>query len=91
MNRRAKQIMAQLEAMHERGNVDARTAQRQRTKQAAERPAEFQLSLFGMEEHPLMDELRAFDLNDSSPIEALQRIKAWQEQLRAEQAQVKPR
>jgi hypothetical protein len=43
-----------------------------------------------MEEHPLVDEMRTFDLDDSSPLEALQQIKAWQEQL-LDEAEVKPR
>ncbi len=88
VNRRAKQIMARLEAMHD--GEDVQSVDRQRTRLAAERPAEFQLSLFGTEEHPVVDELRTFDLNESSPLEALKQIQAWQEQL-LDNSQVKPR
>ena len=90
VNRRAKQILAKLEAMHQEDGSNGRQSERDRTRQAAERPAEFQLSLFGMEEHPIVDELRAFELNDASPLEAMQQIQRWQAQL-AEEAQVKPR
>ncbi|NLE37274.1 MAG: hypothetical protein GX621_04540, partial [Pirellulaceae bacterium] len=43
--------------------------------------AEVQMTLFGPAEHPLLDELRALDLDRVTPIEALQRIAEWKERL----------
>ena len=90
VNQRAQQIMAQLEAMHAGDQGQASSTDREQLRQAVERPAEFQLSLFGMEEHPLLDEVRQLEIEQCSPLEALQKIQSWQARLDAE-GQLKPR
>ena len=40
-----------------------------------------QLTLFEAGEHPLLDQIRALDLNELTPLEALTRIKSWQDEL----------
>jgi hypothetical protein len=52
---------------------------------------EFQLTLFGIEEHPILDEIRSFAIEETSPLDAFQAIKSWQEQLKSEIPQLKPR
>ena len=85
VNNRAQDILAQLESQHlDEGNA------RPVVKPASTSRGEFQLTLFGFEEHPLLDELRQLDIDNLPPIEALARMKAWQEQLQGETAQ-KPR
>ena len=81
----ARDILAQLESQH----VDGGNA-RPVVKPASASRGEFQLTLFGFEEHPLLDELRQLDIDNMPPIDALARIKTWQEQLQCEMAQ-KPR
>jgi DNA mismatch repair protein MutS len=85
VNRRASDILSQLESQH----VDGRNSCPD-VKPASTSRGEFQLTLFGYEEHPLLDELRQLDIDNMPPIDALARIKAWQEQLQGEMAQ-KPR
>ena len=77
---RAKDILARLEEEH----LDA--AGRAKIARPAAKPkrAEVQLTLFGPAEHPLLDELRALDLDHVTPIEALQRIAEWKEKLGGE-------
>jgi hypothetical protein len=48
-----------------------------------EKRTHYQLTLFGAD-HPLLDELKALDLNATMPLEALQRLQQWRERLKAE-------
>jgi DNA mismatch repair protein MutS len=77
---RAKEILWQLEAEHLDADGRPRAARRGQTPQP--RPSQFQLTLFGTE-HPLLDKIRELDLNDLTPLEALNRIQEWQQELRA--------
>jgi DNA mismatch repair protein MutS len=86
VNRRAKEILAQLESQHVGGDAHKSISPRRKSGSSGE----FQLTLFGFEEHPLLDQLRDFDVDSTSPIEALSRIRAWQEELLGETSQ-KPR
>jgi DNA mismatch repair protein MutS len=78
VNERAKQILAQLEAEHLDGEGRPKIAARQR------RRGDIQLTLFGLQEHPLLDTLREIDVNNLTPLDALQLIQKWQGELRAE-------
>ena len=78
---RAKDILAQLEEEH----LDAEG--RAKIARPAPKPkkSEIQLTLFGPAEHPLLDELREFDLDNATPLEAMRRIERWKADLAAEQ------
>jgi hypothetical protein len=39
------------------------------------------MSLFGYEEHPLLDKLREQDLNNLTPMKALELLQSWQQSL----------
>ena len=56
-----------------------------RAKIARPRPAEkkthIQLTLFGAADHPLVDELRKLDLNNVTPLAAMQMLQRWQEEV----------
>jgi DNA mismatch repair protein MutS len=78
VNERAKQILAQLEEEHLDGEGRPKIAARER------RRGDIQLTLFGLQEHPLLDKLREIDVNNLTPMDALQLIQQWQGELRAE-------
>jgi DNA mismatch repair protein MutS len=48
--------------------------------------ARWQMTLFGLEEHPLLDEIRAADMNALSPRDAHGLLHAWQQRLLDEQS-----
>lgn len=80
VNERAKQILAQIEAEHlyndGRSRIGAGRSQRQQ--------GDIQLTLFAPAEHPLLDSIRSTDVNHLTPLEALQLVQSWQDELREE-------
>jgi len=76
VNERAKQILNHLEEEHLDREGRPKIA-RQKT-----RSGDIQLTLFGFEEHPLLDKIRELDLNTLTPLEALQAIQSWQDELK---------
>jgi DNA mismatch repair protein MutS len=84
---RAKDILAQLEDEH----LDAEG--RAKIARPADRPqrTEIQLTLFGAADHPLLDDIRGLDLNNTTPLAALEQIQQWQQQLAEEKAGKKRR
>jgi DNA mismatch repair protein MutS len=76
-----------LEAQHQ--SVDP-TAGQHSTNGHADRPSgNWQMTLFGVEEHPLLEEIRAADLDGIAPREALELIHSWQRRLMSELAPAK--
>ncbi|NQU23906.1 MAG: DNA mismatch repair protein MutS, partial [Candidatus Nealsonbacteria bacterium] len=78
---RSKDILAQLEAEHLDAEGRAKIALSNETR----RTGQVQLTLFGPVDHPLLDEVRQFDLDGTTPLEALQMVQQWQEQLAKEE------
>ncbi|MFV2066502.1 MAG: DNA mismatch repair protein MutS [Pirellulales bacterium] len=76
VNRRAQEILAQLEDEHLAPDGRPKIARRPRRTGGA-----LQLSLFGPEDHPLLDKIRQIDLGATTPLAALQLIQTWQEEL----------
>jgi DNA mismatch repair protein MutS len=76
---RSKEILAQLEEEH----IDAEGRAKIARPRPAERPAHFQLALFGGE-HPLLEELRRADLDAMTPLAALKWLEQWQQALSQE-------
>jgi DNA mismatch repair protein MutS len=74
---RSKDILAQLETEHLDEQGRARIARGGETRKTGD----IQLTLFGPAEHPLLDNIRKLDLNDTTPIEAMRLIQQWQETL----------
>lgn len=83
---RAKQVLARLEDDHldERGK--SKLARRSKL-----RNGDLQLTLFGPAEHPLLDKIRAVDVNHLTPLEALALVHDWQQALSAEGRVAHPR
>jgi DNA mismatch repair protein MutS len=77
---RAKEILAQLEEEHLDAEGRAKIARRpQKVKRGG-----IQLTLFGPADHPLLDDIRRVDLNQTTPMAAMQLIQKWQDTLAAE-------
>jgi DNA mismatch repair protein MutS len=90
VNRRANEILASLESTSptqaERNGAHGKASRRidrGHRNGAADR---FQLTLFELAEHPLLETIRNVDLDATSPRDAVRLIQEWQEQLAAEGA-----
>ena len=73
---RAKQILAQLENQ----GLDSAGQARLSLAGKRKRVGDLQLSLFAPPEHPILDALRALDLNETTPLKALELLAALKEQ-----------
>jgi len=82
VNQRAQTILARLENEHVDGAGRPRIA-------APRDGGQLQLTLFGPE-HPLLDEIRAVDVDQLAPLDALKLVHDWKETL-VDQPQAKPR
>jgi len=77
---RAKQILGRLEEEH----LDE-TGRPKLARRRGSRPSgELQLTLFAPEQHRLVGALRETDLNSLTPLEALNLLKRWQDELAAD-------
>ncbi|MCH2370619.1 MAG: DNA mismatch repair protein MutS [Pirellulales bacterium] len=72
VNDRATEILGQLEASHGGGEIAI---------SSASRSSDSQMSLFGGQEHPLLDHIREIDLNHLTPMQAIVLIQKWQTSL----------
>ncbi|MBA3480870.1 MAG: DNA mismatch repair protein MutS [Pirellulales bacterium] len=93
VNRRASELLAGLEAAstptaHEESPGiavnGAATRRIDRGRRGGGANGHLQLTLFEVAEHPLLEVIRNLDLDETSPREAMERIRQWQEQLAAE-------
>ena len=85
VNERAKEVLQQLESDHlEQPDRKSPAASKRR------RAGDLQLTLFAPYDHPLLNVIRETDLDALTPIDALQQLKRWQEQLIGEET-AKPR
>ncbi len=90
VNHRAKQILAQLEQEHLDDDGRPKIGRRGKSR----RIGDLQLTLFAAEPHPLIEKLRALDLDNLSPIAALQLLNQWQAEVTGSQpetSELKPR
>ena len=79
VNERAKQVLAQLESEH----LDDSGRPKIQPQTPRVKRGDIQLTLFGPAEHPLLDEIKALDTNQLTPLQCLQIIQQWQERLKA--------
>jgi DNA mismatch repair protein MutS len=92
VNDRAREVLQWLEAQHQSadhaagglatGSIKSKHASNGHTRGTNH----WQLTLFGIEEHPLLDEIRKADLDGLAPRDALDLIQSWQRRLADEQA-----
>jgi DNA mismatch repair protein MutS len=93
VNDRAREVLAWLEAQHHSeadGSAKSPAVNPTTSPNGDGRQSgHWQLTLFGLEEHPLLDEIRSAKLDELSPLEALRLLHAWQERLAAEPSATK--
>jgi DNA mismatch repair protein MutS len=97
VNDRAREVLHLLESQHQSADSTAGASLVLPPKitapppngQSSERSSKWQLTLFGYEEHPLLEEIRAANLDEIAPREALDLIHAWQQQLADDPAATK--
>ncbi len=77
---RSKEILAQLEEEH----LDAEGRAKIARRPIEPKKPHFQLTLFGAAEHPLLDELRRLELDNTTPLQAFQLLQQWQNTLAKE-------
>ena len=85
VNDRAAEILAELETKGRGEQAVGHGVARR-----LDPPGGFQLKLFETVDHPLFDELRQMDLDNTTPLEALQQLQVWRERIESE-AGAKPR
>jgi DNA mismatch repair protein MutS len=91
VNERAREVLAWLEAQHQsadsatRGLAETAVLPKPSRNGDHRTPSQhWQLTLFGLEEHPLLEEIRGTKLDELSPRQALELVNSWQERLLAE-------
>ena len=80
VNERAKDVLAQLEADH-RDALDRPTI---RTPGSDESGGQYQLTLFGFADHPVIEQIQKLDINSITPIDAMQFLQRAQAELQGE-------
>ena len=86
VNDRAREVLDWLESQHQAADgvnsAKPSIAPRPATNGRHDRPStNWQMTLFGFEEHPLLEQIRATDLDGLEPDDALALLQAWQRQL----------
>jgi DNA mismatch repair protein MutS len=89
VNDRAREVLQWLESQHHRAEDDTAASATKLPKSQSTsvngappaRPSHWQLTLFGVEEHPLLDEIRAANIDEMKPREALELVHSWQQRL----------
>ncbi len=93
VNDRAREVLAWLESQHHAtdpaacglaGSSASATLRPSSNGEITGPTAGWQLMLFGVEEHPLLDEIRTANLDELRPLEALELLHSWQQRLIAE-------
>jgi DNA mismatch repair protein MutS len=77
VNERAKDVLAQLEADH-RDALDRPTIQSPGTGTGG---GNYQLTLFGFADHPLLEELQKLDINSMTPVDAMKFLQEAKQKL----------
>ncbi len=80
VNQRAEQILKKLESSNdvERNQEAITTSDKPPSRQAN---GQIQLTMFGMEPHPLLDKIRSLQPTEITPMNALEMLHQWQQEL----------
>jgi len=79
---RSKEILVQLEEEHLDAEGRAKIARpAEASKAAASKKTHLQLTLFTPADHPVVEELRRLDLDNLTPLQALERLQRWKEEV----------
>ena len=77
VNERAKDILAQLEADHVNKRGDSKITPPRRKENSP-----IQLTLFEFGDHPVLDKIRDVAIPELTPLEALQMLQEWQQEIK---------
>jgi DNA mismatch repair protein MutS len=80
VNERAKEVLAHLEAEH----MDETGRPRMEAKRKKQRRGDIQLTLFAPYDHPVIDKIRQVNLDEMTPLAALQLIQQWQREVESD-------
>ena len=83
VNERAKQILSQLEQDNLDSEGNSKKTKPKPRKEKGQR-GDLQLTLFGFQEHPLLDKIRETSIEDLTPMQALQMLQEWQSELQSD-------
>jgi DNA mismatch repair protein MutS len=101
VNQRAREVLHWLESQHDAADQSAKSnagdlTPQPRTPRTASPNGHrdstctrWQMTLFGLEEHPLLDEIRAIKLDELSPLEAFELLRNWRQRLVEERCETK--
>jgi DNA mismatch repair protein MutS len=90
VNRRAREVLSWLEAQHDAPAARGLSPNTEKPQHASPNghrnssSSHWQMTLFGVEEHPLLDEIRSTRLDELSPIQAFERLREWKQRLAEE-------
>ncbi len=80
---RAEEILATLEEPRDNGQPGTEAAHKLPTSRKRKgKKGDFQLTLFEMVDHPLLDEIRGLDVNGLTPLAALEKLSEWSARLK---------
>jgi DNA mismatch repair protein MutS len=88
VSERAKEVLAHLESQHETqpSPVEGNGRAEHPSRNGHAGSSSWQMTLFSTEEHPLLDEIRAADLDEMTPREAHELLREWKSRLPASSA-----
>jgi DNA mismatch repair protein MutS len=81
VNDRAREVLAWLEAQHDSLDTAACGLANPHNTSRPSPNGQWQLSLFGAQEHPRLEEIRAANLDAMRPLEALELLHVWPQRL----------
>lgn len=82
VNQRAEQILKELENSH--STEETRQKLAKSTARKSKATGGIQLTLFDMNTHPIVDQLKVVDINQLTPIQALQVLSDWKQEFARE-------
>jgi DNA mismatch repair protein MutS len=82
VNQRAEQILEKLESSSDvQRNQQAIASADQPSASSRRSGGEIQMTLFGLEPHPLLDKIRSLEPTEMTPMSALEMLHQWQQEL----------
>jgi DNA mismatch repair protein MutS len=82
VNQRAEQILEKLESSSDvQRNQQAIASADQPSASSRRSGGEIQMTLFGLEPHPLLDKIRSLEPTEMTPMNALEMLHQWQQEL----------
>jgi len=81
VNQRADQILEKLESTSDVQRNQEAIASTDTALPSRQANGQIQLTMFGMEPHPLLDKIRSLEPTEMTPMSALEMLHQWQQEL----------